>query len=274
MPSELAIVELDAAGADLAALSGAEAKTCEWGSDWYASLPDIAALKGLESILDADSRRLERFSRREEAADRIVAMFILAGNLARIPRLDAQREATRLGWQAAQRTERFLLASRDPTLAARVREAIDGYTRDHEESMAKVVQTERIRWVSRPSDRIRLGEDGASLYRAAAAEDAATITKSNEYPLSRLSGEPLLVEMRAAEGYFDAVREAWGRPDSVARFAELGARADRGEFGAWIAAARPDFVRIVGELARTKGSVGELRTQVDAVANSAANPSP
>ncbi len=263
MPSELAIEELNAVSGDLDSLAPERVGHCTWSLDWYAALPDITALDALASIFDADSRRLERFSRREEAAKRIASMFALAGNLAKIPRLDAQRAASRIAWQAAQRAERFAVGSRSPETDAMIASAIDAYSNQHQESMTKVVQSERVRWVTRPMDRIKLGENGAALYAAALADGGATVTRSNEFPLSRLSGEPLLVEMRAAEAYFDAVRESWGRPDVTAQLASLAGRAERAEFGAWMSAARPDFARVVGELGRTKAGVKRVREAFD-----------
>ena len=263
MPSELAIEELNAVDSDLDSLAPERVGECAWAMDWYGTLPDIAALNSLTSILDSDSRRLERFSRRQEAATRIASMFALAGNLAKIPRLDAQRAASRIAWQAAQRLEQFLIASRSSETDALIARAIDAYSREHEESMAKVVQSERVRWVTRPIDRIKLGENGAALYAAAVADGGASVTLSNEYPLSRLAGEPLLVEMRAAEAYFDGVREVWGRADAPTHLANLGRRAERGDFGGWMAAARPDFVRVVGELGRTKAGIKTARSALD-----------
>ena len=108
MPSENAIAELEAVKSEIMALCAAATMPCEWGIDWYAAAPDTSRLKGWMSLLDADSRRLERFSRRMEATERIIAMFDLARILALVPRLDMQREASRLGWQAIQRAEQFL----------------------------------------------------------------------------------------------------------------------------------------------------------------------
>lgn len=261
MPSELAVAELDESQADFVALGAVLERDCEWGIDWYATLPDLVRLRSVASLLDADSRRLERFSRREESTTRIVAMFSLARLLATLPRLDAQREASRLAWQAAQRAEQFLASPQSAQSAGLIRSALDGYLREQAESSPRILQTERIRWVSRPCDRIRLGEDGTGLFRAARAELASTVTTANEYPLSRLSGEPLLTEMRAAERYYEAANEAWSTPDATARLADLARRAERAEFGAWVAAARPDFVRVRGELERTNAALKELRAR-------------
>lgn len=259
MPSESAIAELDAATPMIESLSAVISRDCEWTMDWYGTLPAVAPLRTVASILDADSRRLERFGRRDESAARIVAMFGLARVLARIPRLDAQREASRLSWQAAQRAGQFFVAPPGAKPAAQVRAAVDAFLMQQDESLAKVVSTERIRWVSRPVDRIRLGQDGAALYQAAALESAADVTKSNEYPLSRLSGEPLMAEMRLAEAYFDAAALAWAAPDASAQLAALARRAERAELGAWVAAARPSFVRVRSDLDRTRSALRSLR---------------
>lgn len=259
MPSERAIEELDGARTALDALSASLARECEWSIDWHAALPDLASMRSIASILDADSRRLERFSRRDEAAARIVAMFDLARALARIPRLDAQREAARLALQACARAEQFFVAPPGSAPSGAVRAAIDAFMLVQNESLARCVAAERIRWVSRPVERIRLGQDGAALYRAATLESAADISKSNEYPLSRLAGELLLAEMRLAEAYFEAAQAAWLAPDATAQLAALAARAERGELGAWIAAARPSFVRVRGEIDRARATLKVLR---------------
>ncbi len=260
MPSENAIIELEGVKAELEAVCAAATMPCEWGGiDLYAAAPDLGRLKGWMSLLDADSRRLERFSRRMESAQRIVAMFDIARILALVPRLDMQREASRFGWQAIQRAEQFLPLSGDPAMAARIGDAAKAFSDAQDASSTRCVQTERMRWISRPEDRIRMGADGASLYLAAQSESAAIVSKANEFPLSRLKGEELLVEMRSGEAYFLAVAAAWKAPDAGAQLSELSNRAERGEFGAWVAAARPDFLSIRSELSRARSPLSNLR---------------
>ncbi len=265
MPSETAITELDSVRAEVIALCNAVALDCEWGVDWYASAPEIGKLKDWISILDADSRRLERFSKRSEAAQCIVAMFDIARIVALIPRLDMQREASRCGWQSIQRAEQFLSLVGDPVIATRIGKAATAFAQTLEASSAQCVATERIRWLVRPLERIRLGADGASLYLSAQSEVAAMISKSNEYPLSRLKGEELQIELRAGESYFIAVAAAWKAPDATAQLSELSSRAERGEFGAWVAAARPDFLGVRSELMRGSAPLRDIRDQVSLI---------
>jgi len=104
MPSERAIAELEANKEEIIAVCTTATMPCDWGIDWYSTAPDLGRLKGWMSILDSDSRRLERFSRRMESAERIISMFDLARILAAIPLLDMQREASCFGCQSIQRT--------------------------------------------------------------------------------------------------------------------------------------------------------------------------
>ncbi len=251
--------ELEAAQSDIVATCGSLAAPCEWKLDWYATAPDITQLKVWVALLDADSRRLERAARRDEACTRIVAMLDAARMLTQLSRLDTQQSAARLAWQAIQRAETFLPLSADAARATKIRDAVTALATAQNLAWAQCVQTEQIRWLSRPQDRVKAGCDGASLYQSARSESAAIISKSNEYPLSRLRGEELLVEMRAAAPYFLAVAQAWGATDATSQLAALSARAERGEFGAWIAAARPDFGAIRGELNRTRATLDALK---------------
>lgn len=259
MPSESAIAELDAAQGEILKVASALAAPCEWKSDWYASSPDVGRLKDWMTLLDADSRRLERFSRRDEACDRIVAMLDVARVASLVPRLDSQQIASRLAWQAIQRADSFLPLSGDTQRAKKIRDAATALSIAQDFAWTQCLPTEQIRWISRSQDRIRAGGDGASLFQSAKSESAAIISKANEYPLSRLSGEELLVEMRAGEPFFVAAAQAWSAPDATAQLAALSVRADRFEFGAWIAAARPDFGTIRGELNRTRATLDALR---------------
>lgn len=257
MPSESAIMELESAKVEIASLCIALSHACEWSMDWYASAPPSKEFSDWMSLLDADSRRLERFSRRDEACERIVAMFHIARILAQVPRLDTQREASRMGWQAIQRADAFL-QNCDQHAALRIRDAAMAYATVEDASIARCVQTEHTRWITRPQERIRLGANGASLYLSALSEPAGIVTKSNEYPLSRLSGEELLVEMRAAETFFAAAAIAWRATDATAQLALLVTRAEAGEFGAWASAARPDFLGVRGELDRGRAQRNAL----------------
>lgn len=259
MPSENAIAELDAAQSELLNVSAALAAPCEWKIDWYASTADLGRLKEWMTLLDADSRRLERFSRRDEACDRIVAMLDAARVASLVPRLDAQQSASRMAWQAIQRADAFLPLSTDVPRATKIRDAAAALAAAQTLAWERCVQAEQIRWMSRPQDRIRAGGDGASLYESAKGESAAIVSKANEYPLSRLCGEELLVEMRAGDPYYFAAAQAWSAPDATAQLAALSARAERGEFGAWVAAARPDFGTIRGELNRMRSTLDALR---------------
>ncbi len=259
MPSENAIAELDSVQGEILKVASALAAPCEWKLDWYASSVDVNRIKDWMTLLDADSRRLERFSRRDEACDRIVAMLDAARVVTLVPRLDAQQAAARLAWQAIQRADSFVPLSADAPRATKIRDAAAALAAAQDLAWKRCVQTEQIRWMSRPQDRIRVGGDGASLYQSARSESAAIISAANEYPLSRLRGEELLVEMRAGEPYFIAAAAAWSAPDATAQLAALSARADRGEFGAWVAAARPDFGMVRGELNRTRSTLDALR---------------
>ncbi|MDA0214016.1 MAG: hypothetical protein O2875_01475 [Planctomycetota bacterium] len=252
MPSENAIKELEAVKPEITALCATATMPCDWGIDWYSTAPDLARLKGWMSLLDADSRRLERFSRRMESAERIIAMFDLARIVAAIPRLDMQREASRLGWQAIQRAEQFLPLSSDPAMATRIGDVAKAFLDAQDAASARCVETEKIRWISRPQERIRLGADGASLYLDAKSESAAVVSKANEYPLSRLKGEELLVEMRSGESFYLAAHNVWKTPDASSQLSLLSNRAESGDFGAWVAAARPDFLGIRSELTRAR----------------------
>ncbi len=267
MPSENAIAELEAVKDEIVAVCNTATMPCEWGIDLYATAPDLGRLKGWMSILDADSRRLERFNRRLESAERIIAMFDLARILAGLPRLDMQREASRFGWQAIQRAEQFLSLSSDPAMAARIGDAAKAFSDAQDAASARCVETEKIRWISRPQERIRIGADGASLYLAAQSESAAVVSKSNEYPLSRLKGEELLVEMRAGESFFLAAQTAWKALDAGAQLSLLSNRAESGEFGAWVAAARPDFLSIRSELTRARVPLVNLRDTAKVLAS-------
>ena len=275
MPSEIAIAELEAVKEEITAICTTATMPCEWGIDLYATAPDLGRLKGWMSILDADSRRLERFSRRLESAERIIAMFDLARILTALPRLDMQREASRFGWQAIQRAEQFISLSSDPAMAARIGDAAKAFSDAQDAASAQCVETEKIRWISRPQERIRIGADGASLYLAALSESAAVVSKSNEYPLSRLKGEELLVEMRAGESFFLAAKTAWKAPDPGVQLSLLSNRAESGEFGAWVAAARPDFLSIRSELDRARAPLVNLRDSAKVLAaRSIAVPAP
>lgn len=247
VPSADAIAELEQVNGQIAALCVAAGSPCAWSIDWYSTTPQTSDFAAWLTLLDADSRRLEHLNRSRDSADRIVASFNLARILALVPRLDSQRQASRFGSQTMARAEQFL-RSCDEAAAASIRAAARAFSQEHEASLARCVETERTRWITRPQDRIRLGADGASLYRAAQSELAGAVTNTNEYPLSRLKGEDLLVEMRAAEAYFDAVAAAWTSPQPTAQLAELSQRAERGDFGAWVAAARPDFLGVHAEL--------------------------
>lgn len=259
MPSEEAITELDGVQAELNLLSSKASQRCEWALDWYASPPDIPKLRQWIQLLDADSRRLERFSRREESAQRIAAMFHLARTVALIPRLDMQREAAKFGAQSAERAAQFFTLSRSANSAQLICAAADALAATQAESLVKCPATERVRWISRTRDRVAAGASGASLYEAASGEEARIIVKSQEYPLSRLSGESLQVELRAGEPYFEEVEAAWMRPDATALLGALSKRADKGDFGAWMAAARPDFAGVRGDLIRAKAQLDSLR---------------
>lgn len=267
MPSENAIAELEAVKDEIVAVCTTATMPCDWGIDLYATAPDLGRLKGWMSILDSDSRRLERFSRRLESAQRIIALFDLARILAALPRLDMQREASRFGWQAIQRAEQFLSLSSDPAMAARIGDAAKAFSDAQDAASARCVETEKIRWITRPQERIRIGADGASLYLAAQSESAAVVSKSNEYPLSRLKGEELLVEMRAGESFFLAAQTAWKSPDAGAQLSLLSNRAESGEFGAWVAAARPDFLGIRSELTRARVPLVNLRDTAKVLAS-------
>ncbi len=275
MPSENAIAELEAVKDEIVAVCTTATMPCDWGIDWYSTAPDLGRLKGWMSILDSDSRRLERFSRRMESAQRIIAMFDLARILAAIPRLDMQREASRFGWQAIQRADQFLSLSSDPALAARIGDAAKAFSDAQEVASTRCVETEKIRWMTRPQERIRIGADGASLYLAAQSESAAVVSKSNEYPLSRLKGEELLVEMRSGEVFFLAAQSAWKAPDAGMQLSLLSTRAESGEFGAWVAAARPDFLGVQSELTRGHTPLVNLRDKAKVLASrSIAVPAP
>ena len=267
MPSERAIAELEANKEEIIAVCTTATMPCDWGIDWYSTAPDLGRLKDWMSILDSDSRRLERFSRRLEAAERIIAMFDLARILAALPRLDMQREASRFGWQAIQRAEQFLSLSSDPAMAARIGDAAKAFSDAQDAASARCVETEKIRWISRPQERIRIGADGASLYLAAQSESAAVVSKSNEYPLSRLKGEELLIEMRAGEAFFLAAQSAWKAPDAGMQLSLLSTRAESGEFGAWVAAARPDFLGVQSELTRGRTPLVNLRDTAKVLAS-------
>lgn len=272
LPSEGAISELDAAHGEILTLCTALAAPCEWRIDWYATAPDVTRIKEWIALLDADSRRLERFSRRDEACDRIVAMIDAARMLTLVARLDTQQAASRLAWQAIQRADAFVPLSADAPRAKKIRDACAALAAAQDLAWSTCVATEQIRWISRSQDRIRAGGDGASLYQSARSESAAIVSKANEYPLARLRGEELLIEMRAGEPYFVAAAQAWKASDATAQLAVLSARAQRGEFGAWMAAARPDFGAIRGELNRTRATLDALRDNANVRALESSTP--
>lgn len=272
MPSESAIAELEAIQAELVQVGSAAAQKCEWRYDWYDKPPDILRLRSWMQLLDADSRRLERFSRRAEAAQRIAAMFQVARCLALIPRLDTQQESARLGQLAVARAGQYFINSRDAHDARVILDAADALAGSQESALGQCVATERVRWLTRPSDQVKLGCDGATLYKSASGESARIVEKASEYPLSRLAGEELQVELRAAEPFFSEVDAAWQRPDATALLQALSKRAQKGEFGAWVAAARPDFAGVRGELIRFKAALALVRDTARALA--AGQPSP
>lgn len=267
MPGENSIAELQMAEPQITALCAAATMPCEWGGDLVAHAPDLARLKVWMAILDADSRRLERFSKRMESSVRIIAMLNIARIVAQVPRLDMQREASRFGWQAIQRAEQFAKLSFDAAIALSIRDAAKEFGRAQDAAANRCVQFEQTRWIARPQQQIRLGADGASLYLAAQSESAGLVSTANEYPLSRLQGDELLIEMRTGDAFFTAIAAVWKAPDATMQVAALSQRAERGEFGAWIAAARPDFLTIRGEITRGRGPLLELCDAANVVAS-------
>jgi hypothetical protein len=67
-----------------------------------------------------------------------------------------------------------------------------------------------------------------------------------------LKGDALIVELRTGDAYFDAVDAAWRAPNGAALISDLQRRADGGDFGAWIAAARPELLVVRSELDRAR----------------------
>lgn len=252
VPSEAAIAELQRVQPTVEALCRSLREPCPWTGDPLSMVLDGKTIDNWATLLDADSRRLERFNERAAAFDRIVAMIDLAGVVGSVPRADFQRAAVRLQSAAGRRLTAFLPLFGDAAMAARARDALLACRKAQDQALAACIATERARWIARPADRVRAGATGAELLAAARLEPSAAILKSNEYPLARLKGDALLVELRTGDAYFDALDLAWRAPNGAALISELQRRADRGEFGAWVAAARPEFLVVRSDLDRAR----------------------
>gem|GEM_PF-736131 len=258
LPSESAIAELQRVQPTVEALCRSLREPCPWTGDPLSMVLDGKTIDDWATILDADSRRLERFNERAAAFDRIVAMIDLAGVVGSVPRADFQRAAVRLQSAAGRRVEAFLPLFGDAAMAARARDALLSCQKLQDQALSSCIATERARWIARPTECVRAGATGAELLAAARLEPSAAILKSNEYPLARLKGDELLVELRTGDAYFDAVESAWRAPNAAALISDLQRRGDRGEFGAWIAAARPEFLVVRSDLDRARTPLNAL----------------
>jgi hypothetical protein len=252
LPSESAMAELQTVQPTVEALCRSLREPCPWTGDPLSLVLDTKTIDSWATILDADSRRLERFNERVKALDRIVAMIDLAGVVGSVARADFQRETVRLQSAAGRRLEAFLPLFGDAAMAARARDALLACKKAQDQALSACIATERARWIARPTERARAGATGAELLASARLEPSAAIIKSNEYPLARLKGDELIVELRTGDAYFDAVDAAWRAPNGAALISDLQRRADDGDFGAWIAAARPELLVVRSELDRAR----------------------
>lgn len=274
LPSESAIAELQRVQPTVEALCRSLREPCPWTGDPLSMVLDTKSIDDWVTILDADSRRLVRFNERVAALDRIVAMIDLAGVVGSVPRADFQRVAVRLQSAAGRRVEAFLPLFGDAAMAARVRDALLACKKAQDQALSTCIATERARWIARPTERVRAGATGSELLAAARLEPSAVVLKSNEYPLARLKGDALLVELRTGDAYFDAVESAWRAPNAAALISELQRRADAGEFGAWVAAARPEFLVVRSDLDRARTPLDALVDLARVQAAGGSSPAP
>ncbi len=265
VPSNLSAAELQLVRDELVALCVAAESACTWEGDLAQIAPDIDTLQEWVVLLDAESRRLAVLRQFPESAQCIRGMFGIARALALIPRLEIQREASRSGWQGVQRARPFLSQIDDVQLASGIRAAAQRFADAQDASSGRSVAVTQLRWNSAASEAVRMGADGASLFRLASSDPAVIVDKKNEYPLSRLTGEALQKELRTGDSYFAAAATAWNSVDAPAQLWRLSARAAKGEFGGWIAAVRPDFFGVRDELVKGRRELLAFYAEVERV---------
>ncbi|MGH7131867.1 MAG: hypothetical protein ACREJO_07985 [Phycisphaerales bacterium] len=232
----------------------------EWSNGFMAIMPHLSECRDVARMLALDAQRLASEGKPDDAAERVAAIYQLAGHVAKDRILISSLVSiaiSAVGDKAAVyvvTTTRPTVASRDMMLAAAKQLRAGDFGVMSAIRSEREIASQRLTREYRDVDAGKklMNDIGGAMLDSKGPEAAKQM--ETQQAIAAMDGVSLAADLQKMDGYYTELSAAWNVPDAIDKIKTLEARLSAGEFGTVAKVIGPAFNKV--RVSETKGQAG------------------